>query len=81
MDDLKTADLCRPESALAAVSQDRGHFGKQSPAKNDAGRVFDIEVIDDSGAGRMILSKSALVQQGVPAYIVDKHVKNASSGI
>ena len=26
----------------------------------------------------MILSKNALVQQGVPGYLIDKHIKDAS---
>ena len=70
---------CRPETAFAAISREHRHFGKtRGKAQTDAGKVFDIEIINDSGAGRMILSKSALVQQGVPGYLIDKHVKDAS---
>ena len=70
---------CRPETAFAAISREHRHFGKtRGKAQTDAGRVFDIEIINDLGAGRMILSKNALVQQGVPGYLIDKHVKDAS---
>ena len=44
-------------------------------------QTYEIEFIDDSGAGRTILSQRALAEQGVPGHQVQQYTGKASQTI
>ena len=44
-------------------------------------QTYEIEFIDDSGAGRTILSQRALAEQGVPGHQVQQYSGKASQPI
>ena len=44
-------------------------------------RTFPLTYIADSGAGRTIYSERALLEQGVPAYLIKKFEATATEGI
>ena len=47
----------------------------------DAKKTYTLEYMNDSGAGRTILSKDALIAQGVPKSVIDANVGTASQNM
>ena len=47
----------------------------------DESQTYELEFIDDSGAGRTILSQRALTEQGIPKYQVDQYIGPSSQPI
>ena len=82
------APLLDPVNRALMVPGFIGHLRPSCPAvvangsqPKPASNAFTVEFLNDSGAGRTIISKRALKEQGVPSSAVDPYINNASQPI
>ena len=78
MVDTSTAP-CRPNLSLDEAPDSISPI--EAAAASPAVFKFVLSFLDDTGAGRFITSKKELERQGVPKYVLDAVVKEATEPV
>ena len=69
---------CAEAMAAKSVTRKPELKGQDRPPQQ---RTFEIDIMSDSGAGRLILCRKELQKQAVPVSLLDKNTRQASQEV